>query len=277
MHYGFKSTYCNKASGNEKGAVENAVGYCRRNFLAGIQSFTSFDELNSYLKNECDQLLTKEHYLSKKPLSDYFEIVKKNVLSFNPGRSWGRYEDFSVDKFQQFSYKEHAYSVPEKFAGSKVKVYITVDEIIAYDGDIVIASHPRKFLIGEDSLLLDHYLDQLVRKPVAIPHAKVMKSEKFTSSLLKYWEKLKDKHGEKEGNIEFVMTLKLRRQSSKEDFEMAVEMAMSYDAILFDGVKSILHQIQIEQVRSVEDYPTLLTDEHFNMDQYYELQGVQHD
>jgi hypothetical protein len=32
-HYGFKSVYCNPASGNEKGSVENAVGYVRRNLL----------------------------------------------------------------------------------------------------------------------------------------------------------------------------------------------------------------------------------------------------
>ena len=277
IHYEFKSVYCNKASGNEKGAVENAVGFCRRNFLAGIQSFPSFDNLNNYLKNECDKLLSEKHYVSMKPLSEYFDIVKKNISEFNRGKTWGRYEDLTVDSFQKITYQSHAYSVPERFVGSKVKVYITVDQIIVYDADRIIASHVRKFLIGEDSLLLDHYLDQLSKKPVAIPHAKVMKAENFTSCLLKFWEKLKEKHGEKEGNVQFVMTLKLKRQSSSEDFEMAVEMAMSYGAILYDGVKSILNQIQIEQVRSVDDCPAFLADEHFNMDQYYELQGVRLD
>ncbi len=276
-HYGFKAIYCTKASGWEKGAVENAVGYCRRNFLAGLQDFTTTIELNTYLKNECNSLLTREHYISKKPLQEYMEIVKKNLLPLNEGRSWGRYEDFVINNFQQFTYQDHAYSTPERFVGAKLKAYITVDEINVYDADKLIATHPRKFLTGEDSLLLDHYLDQLVKKPGAIPHARVMKNEEFTSSLLKYWEKLKEKHGEKEGNIQFVMTLKLKRQSSSVDFEMAVELAMSYEAILYDGVKSILNQIQIEQVRSIEDLPALLSDDHFNMDQYYELQGVQLD
>jgi hypothetical protein len=56
-----------------------------------------------------------------------------------------------------------------------------------------------------------------------------------------------------------------------------VALAMSYEAISYDGVKSILHQIQIEQVRSIEDHPTLLSEDHFSMDQYYDLQGVQLD
>ena len=31
-HYGFQAKFCNPASGNEKGSVENKVGYFRRNF-----------------------------------------------------------------------------------------------------------------------------------------------------------------------------------------------------------------------------------------------------
>ena len=277
MHYGFKSIYCTKASGWEKGAVENGVGYCRRNFLAGLPEFNSLTELNIYLIDQCDALLETKHYISGKPLREYLETVKEKLLPLNPGKQWGRYDDFIINNFQQFTYQDHSYSVPESFVGSKVKVFITVNEIIAYDYDKKIATHPRKFFTGEDSLLLDHYLDQLIKKPGAIPHARVLKIENFTSSLLNYWVKLKDKHGEKEGNLQFIMTLKLKRQSSSEDFEMAVEMAMSYEAILYDGVKSILNQIQIEQVRSIEDHPTLLSDDHFNMDQYYELQGVQLD
>jgi transposase len=277
MHYGFKSTYCTKASGWEKGAVENGVGYCRRNFLAGLPEFTSLIDLNIYLVEQCNALLETSHYISNKPLSEYLVTVKKNLLPLNPGRQWGRYDDFLVNNFQQFTYQDHAYSVPESFVGSKIKAYITADRVIAYDGDKQIASHPRKFFIGEDSLLLDHYLNQLIKKPGAIPFAKVMKAELFTSSLTRYWEKLKDKYGEKDGNLQFVTTLILKRQCTSEDFETAVALAMSYEAISYDGVKSILHQIQIEQVRSIEDHPTLLSEDHFSMDQYYDLQGVQLD
>jgi len=276
-HYGFKSIYCTKASGWEKGAVENGVGYCRRNFLAGLPEFCSFSVLNINLITQCDALLETAHYISKKLLSEYMETVKKKLLPLNSGKQWGRYDDFVVNNFQQFTYQGHAYSVPESFVGAKVKVYITVDRVVVYDADKQIASHSRKFFTGEDSLLLDHYLNQLVKKPGAIPHARVMKSEPFTSSLIKYWEKLKDKHGEKEGNLQFVTTLILKRHCSSEDFEMAVALAMSYEANSYDGVKSILHQIQIEQVRSIEDHPTLLSEDHFNMDQYYDLQGVQLD
>src|ERR1700685_3665131 len=35
-HWGFTSEYCNPASGNEKGGVENEVGRYRRNWLGAV-------------------------------------------------------------------------------------------------------------------------------------------------------------------------------------------------------------------------------------------------
>ena len=41
-HYGCRSTYCNPYSGNEKGSVENAVGFPGRNLMASVPK-TTFD------------------------------------------------------------------------------------------------------------------------------------------------------------------------------------------------------------------------------------------
>lgn len=35
-HHGFAITACNVRAGNEKGRVENGVGYVKKNFLAGL-------------------------------------------------------------------------------------------------------------------------------------------------------------------------------------------------------------------------------------------------
>jgi hypothetical protein len=43
LHYRFQSDFCNPASGNEKGNVENKVGYSRRNFLVQVPTIEDFD------------------------------------------------------------------------------------------------------------------------------------------------------------------------------------------------------------------------------------------
>lgn len=52
-HYRFESRYCNPYSGNEKGSVENAVGFLRRNLLVPVPSFGSMAELNRHLAEGC--------------------------------------------------------------------------------------------------------------------------------------------------------------------------------------------------------------------------------
>ena len=47
-HYLFESHFCRVRKPNEKGAVENLVGYSRRNFLVPVPKVDSFSELNEY-------------------------------------------------------------------------------------------------------------------------------------------------------------------------------------------------------------------------------------
>ena len=55
-HYRCESRYCNPYSGNEKGSVENAVGFLRRNLLVPVPQATSLDELNEALRKGCDKI-----------------------------------------------------------------------------------------------------------------------------------------------------------------------------------------------------------------------------
>ena len=55
-HYRCSSRYCNPYSGNEKGSVENAVGFLRRNLLVPEPLVASLEELNASLRSGCDRL-----------------------------------------------------------------------------------------------------------------------------------------------------------------------------------------------------------------------------
>src|SRR5712692_1385859 len=52
-HYVFESRFCTPGAGHEKGGVESAVGYVRRNFLSPPPRVNNWDELNAHLLRCC--------------------------------------------------------------------------------------------------------------------------------------------------------------------------------------------------------------------------------
>src|SRR6516164_6751008 len=61
-HWGFRSEYCNPARGNEKGGVENALGWYRRNFLVPVPEAGDLAGLNALLLDKCR--VSQQHTLS---------------------------------------------------------------------------------------------------------------------------------------------------------------------------------------------------------------------
>ena len=64
-HYSFEPVFCNPASGNEKGLVENLVGYIRRNVCVPLPRVKSLEELNAKLLAKCTQYLN--HQIEGRP------------------------------------------------------------------------------------------------------------------------------------------------------------------------------------------------------------------
>ena len=71
--FNFESNYCNIAKGNEKGSVENAVGFVKRRLLSGNLIFKDYNDLKKYLFTKCRDELNKSHSIEKNMLSiSYF-------------------------------------------------------------------------------------------------------------------------------------------------------------------------------------------------------------
>ena len=71
-HYGFEFAFCNPASGNEKGAVENAVGAIRRNLFVPMPRIDNLRAYNKKLLGKCMDRAGKAHYLKGEPESQLF-------------------------------------------------------------------------------------------------------------------------------------------------------------------------------------------------------------
>jgi hypothetical protein len=151
-HFGFESHFCNVASGNEKGAVENAVGYCRRNFLPGLPTFDNWDLANQYLEDcSLKNISEGRHYKTDKPLILAFNELKNRLIPLPPRKSWCKSLDCRVDSCQLASIDHHQYSVPEKYIGASVRVLLDIFQIKIFKDDEMIAMHKRQYG-NEDSV-----------------------------------------------------------------------------------------------------------------------------
>ena len=80
-HYRFESRYCNPYSGNEKGSVENAVGFLRRNLLVPVPSFGGLAELNAFLERGCAALSGKSCARDGRPTA---EALAEDLAAMRP-------------------------------------------------------------------------------------------------------------------------------------------------------------------------------------------------
>ena len=246
-HFGFESHFCNVASGNEKGAVENGVGYCRRNFLPGCPSFSNWTEVNEHLLKSCRQDICKgKHYKTKESLQSIFEDLKPKLEPLLPPKSWCKWLDCRVDSCQLITVAHHEYSVPEKYVGSFVRVALSIFQVRIFKDEEQIATHERNHGNG-NSLILDHYLDQLKYKSSAFWDCKAVNNQRFDPRFLDMWGRLAEKFPKKEANRQFVKILLLGRVYSQENLLKAVTQALKYGALDHAAVENIVRQLDTTQ------------------------------
>lgn len=243
-HFGFESHFCNPAAGNEKGSVENAVGYCRRNYLAGCPSFEDFTEANSYLEKQCrDDIDSGRHYKNDTSLNDIMEALKIKLSPLLPQRSWQKRDKRLVNSYQLVEIDNHFYSVPESFVRSYVRIGVGAFSVNIFHDDRLIAQHPRKFRVGEDSLLLDHYLGQLLRKPGAFWDCKATKALVLEGDLQEIWRQLEARYKPRQAQLEFIKILSMQKSVENTTWEMALKKAIEFQSFESSAIESILRML----------------------------------
>ena len=175
-HYCFNAVFCNRNAGNEKGNVENKVGYHRRNLLVPMPEFKDLAEYNKELLQRCERDLDRIHYRKERLISELFkeDLLHCNSLphvSFVPQT----YETVRVDSYGKFTLAngKHSYSSMPRFAGEQVTICKTANEVQILDKDMaVVVTHQR--LYGkeqQESMDWIPYLHQLSRKPAALKYS----------------------------------------------------------------------------------------------------------
>jgi transposase len=159
--YLFDSSFCTPSRGNEKGSVENLVGYVRRNALVPhTRSFPSLDALNEHLRGWCERerqrhaadWAIESAALSSLPAHPFSPSVSRPVVV-------GKTSVVTIDRVR--------YSVPVTYVGRTLRAESFVDRVEVFDDSSRVALHVRSYTRNGTVLELAHYLDAFERKPRA--------------------------------------------------------------------------------------------------------------
>ena len=167
-HYLFEDRFGRPGKGNDKGKVEGMVGYVRRNFLAPVPSFQSFDALNAHLEERClarmDSVLRGHgETIGRRMERDLEARLPLPAVPYDAcDKQAGRVSSLSLVR-----HKTNDYSAPVAFGHRDVLVKGYVAEVVISCGAEVIARHPRSY--ERDDFVFDpiHYLPLLEQQTAA--------------------------------------------------------------------------------------------------------------
>jgi transposase len=217
-HYGFESSYCEpgEKGAHEKGGIEGEVGRQRRRFFVPVPKVKSLTDLNRRLE-EADRRDLARHIGARRQTvgamgaADRAALAPLPAVAFDPARI----VPVRVDRKARVCVRQSFYSVPARYAGRQLTARIGGTRIEVADGGTVVASHERSVIRGSQTLLLDHYLEILSRKPGAMPGAlathQARTSGVLTAAHEQFWARARRRWGDAGGTRALIEVLLLHR------------------------------------------------------------------
>ena len=170
-HHGFAVSFCNPASGHEKGNVENKIGYARRNFFVPLPVVDSLEAWNKDLLEKAATDHERPHYKKGQSIAALFEDERQSLGPL-PARSFNveRFERVPTDGYGKFCIDgKHWYSSAPECGNGEVTIGLKAHELVVYRGDGAPLCVHRRIYGDERSDSCDYRtsLETLMKKPGA--------------------------------------------------------------------------------------------------------------
>ena len=239
-HYLFEDRFGRPGKGNDKGKVEGVVGYARRNFMVPLPRFSSFDDLNTWLEDQCCRRMSDT---LRGHTGTIGERMKLDIAAFQdlPAVAYDACDKRTarVSSLSLVRYRGNDYSVPTAYGHREVLVRGYVHEVVIACGAEVIARHPRSW--DKEDFIFNplHYLALIEQKTNALDQAAPLASWDLPESFATIRRLLEARMGKK-GKREFVQILRLMETFSLDDVTAGINSALERGTICFDAVKHLV-------------------------------------
>jgi hypothetical protein len=237
---------------HEKGGVEGEVGRFRRRHLVPVPKVSSLAELNALLA-EGDRLDDQRRIGRRAVTVGADATVELAWLRPLPAEPFDAVTILAVkvDTKGRVCVRQSFYSVPVRLARRHVTVRLGAQRLEVVADGVVVAVHERSLHKGTEDLVLDHYLEILVRKPGALPGSTALvqarASGAFSTTHERFWVEARRRLGDSAGTRALIGVLLLQRRLPAAVVIEAMTAALSVGSIDAEVVAIEARRIALHQ------------------------------
>ena len=240
-HYGFQIRACGVGQPQEKGRVENAVGYVKKNFLNGLE-LSDFQIVNPAARAWLDTVANvRVHGQTRKTPHELFAQEKLKPLHPLPYET-AVLESVRVNSQFRFKVEGNRYSVPCQYASRRLTLKRFPDRLLVYDQDQLVAEHVRRYDRNQDYELPDHVAPLLLHRKKAREQKLLLRFLALCPQAHEYYQQLEARRLNPKHHVQKIVALS--ELYSPEAVARALEDAFTYQAFSCEYVANLLHQRQ---------------------------------
>lgn len=239
--YGFTIAPCNVRAGNEKGRVENGVGYAKKNFLAGLD-IPHFEALNPAARIWLNEVANvRIHGETRKKPIDLLKEEKPHLLPLPP-HCFDIANVTQVRASSQFriALDSNHYSVPAQYAGARLTLKAYPDRLCIYHEDVLIARHPRSFDRHQDFEDPDHPKPLLAQRKKARDQSLFLRFIALSPKAPDYYRELDKRRMNPGHHVQKIVALSEIHGTDK--VQRAMEDAFYFQAFSCEYIANLLEQ-----------------------------------
>jgi transposase len=240
-HFGFTIAPCNVGKGNEKGRVENAVGYVKKNFLAGLD-IPDFSALAPACRNWLDSVANVrvhgqtrqkplELFQKEKPFLNPLPDNPFDVASISPIRASSQF---------RITLDTNHYSVPAEYASTRLTLKAYPDRVCIYSEGNLIARHARSYDRYQDFEDPDHPKELLKQRRKARDEKIFMRFLALSPMAEPYYRKLELRRMNPHHHVRKIVASS--EIYDPDDVRRAIEDAFTFEAFSSEYITNLLEQ-----------------------------------
>lgn len=240
-HYGFKIKACNIRKGNEKGRVENGVGYVKKNFLNGLD-IPYFSAIHPAANRWMELIANvRIHGVTKEKPTSLFIGERDSLKALSPNC----FDIASVSQLRASSQfrvilDTNRYSVPAEYARTLLTLKAYPDRLCVYTGDKLIARHDRSYDRNKDFEDPDHPKELLAQRRKAGDQKIYMRFLTFSHKAQEYYRQLEIRRMNPKHHVQKIVALS--ETYGCEAVAKAMEDAFTFQAFSCEYIANILEQ-----------------------------------